>query len=160
VWKGRWVVWLVGLPIESTCPARSPKLFITLHVYSHTLPPPPPTPTHSHTKQTNKQTNKQPAKQANMQIHTNKQSNKQNKWTKQVEQCVSPAETKTIKIRGVPFAATPEDLSQYFGGLFGEGECVMRVFVGGGGSVGVWRFCGCCEVGGGGRMKQLNYTAN
>jgi hypothetical protein len=38
-----------------------------------------------------------------------------------VEQCVSPAETKTIKIRGVPFAATPEDLNQYFGGLFGEG---------------------------------------
>lgn len=34
---------------------------------------------------------------------------------------MSPAETKTIKIRGVPFAATPEDLSQYFGGLFGEG---------------------------------------
>lgn len=43
---------------------------------------------------------------------------------KQVEQCVSPTETKTIKIRGVPFAATPEDLSQYFGGLFGEGVCV------------------------------------
>lgn len=43
----------------------------------------------------------------------------------QVEQCVDPGETKTIKIRGVPFAATPEDLSQYFGGLFGEGESAV-----------------------------------
>lgn len=48
----------------------------------------------------------------------------------QVEQCVDPTVTKTIKIRGVPFAATPEDLGEYFGGLFGEGGSVcMYVWV-------------------------------
>ena len=43
---------------------------------------------------------------------------------------MSPGETKTIKIRGVPFAATPEDLSQYFGGLFGEGMLRLMCCVG------------------------------
>lgn len=42
-----------------------------------------------------------------------------------VEQCVDPALCKTIKIRGVPFAATPDDLSSYFTGLFGEVESVI-----------------------------------
>ena len=67
----------------------------------------------------------------------------------QVEQCVSPAAAQTIKIRGVPFAATPEDLNQYFGGLFGEGAwvSVVRLCVGAceGAWVSVVRLCvGAC----------------
>ena len=33
----------------------------------------------------------------------------------QVEQCVDPSESRTIKIRGVPFTAKAEELAEYFG---------------------------------------------